>query len=128
MGITNFKGGPSWCYRFMKRNGLSIRARTTQGQQLPPDWEQKTRDFLSFLSNATHEHNIPVEYIINMDEVPLAFDIPATRTVNKIGEKTVPILTTGLYNYYFTINYYDRHTNYDVALCICALFIWMMIV
>ena len=29
MKIENFSGAPSWCFRFMRRKGLSIRARTT---------------------------------------------------------------------------------------------------
>ena len=29
MKIENFKGGPSWCFRFMQRKALSVRARTT---------------------------------------------------------------------------------------------------
>ncbi|KAJ1185329.1 hypothetical protein NDU88_002123 [Pleurodeles waltl] len=29
MKIEHFQGGPSWCFRFMKRRHLSIRARTT---------------------------------------------------------------------------------------------------
>ena len=32
-GLTNFIGGPAWCHRFMKRNDLSVRARTTVGRQ-----------------------------------------------------------------------------------------------
>ena len=35
MNITDFAGGPSWCYRFMQRNHLSIRARTMVCQKLP---------------------------------------------------------------------------------------------
>lgn len=29
MNLTDFAGGRSWCFRFMQRNRLSIRARTT---------------------------------------------------------------------------------------------------
>uniref|UniRef100_A0AAQ4PK96 HTH CENPB-type domain-containing protein n=2 Tax=Gasterosteus aculeatus TaxID=69293 RepID=A0AAQ4PK96_GASAC len=31
--ISEFRGGPSWCFRFMKRRHLSIRTRTTVSQQ-----------------------------------------------------------------------------------------------
>ncbi|KAJ0001031.1 hypothetical protein NQD34_006051 [Periophthalmus magnuspinnatus] len=41
MKIKDFRGGPSCCFRFMKRKGLSVRARTTLCQQLPPDYKEK---------------------------------------------------------------------------------------
>uniref|UniRef100_A0A8C5WM40 HTH CENPB-type domain-containing protein n=1 Tax=Leptobrachium leishanense TaxID=445787 RepID=A0A8C5WM40_9ANUR len=41
MEINDFRGGPSWCFRFMKRRNLSIRTRTTISQQLPKDYEEK---------------------------------------------------------------------------------------
>uniref|UniRef100_A0A674MTW5 HTH CENPB-type domain-containing protein n=1 Tax=Takifugu rubripes TaxID=31033 RepID=A0A674MTW5_TAKRU len=39
--IQDFKGGPSWCLRFMKRKGLSIRTRTTLCQQLHPEYKEQ---------------------------------------------------------------------------------------
>lgn len=41
------------------------------------------------------DYYIPSESIINMDEVPLTFDLPLTRTVNKQGESTITVRTTG---------------------------------
>ena len=50
MKIENFKGGsPNWVVKFMKRNKLSVRARTTAGQALPPEWEKKMDDFKTFV-------------------------------------------------------------------------------
>jgi hypothetical protein len=79
----------------MKRHELSIRARTTQGQQLPPNWQQKQELFVKFTNDAIKERNVRPRNVVNMDEVPLSFDIPANRTVHTVGERTVPILTTG---------------------------------
>ena len=36
-----FKASNHWCQRFMKRNGLSLRQKTTLAQRLPPDYEEK---------------------------------------------------------------------------------------
>ena len=47
MNVAEFVGGPSWCNRFMRRNHLSVRARTTVGQKLPDDWEEKVVNFTS---------------------------------------------------------------------------------
>ena len=95
MKIEDFLGGPSWCLRFMKRKGLSIRARTTVCQQLPPDYEEKISNFREFTQRNIKEYSIGPDEIINMDEVPLTFDLPLTRTVNKKGESSITLRTTG---------------------------------
>lgn len=93
--IPNFKGGPSWCLRFMKRKGLSVRTRTTLCQQLPPDYEEQVANFHKFIQKKIEENSIGPDDIKNMDEVPLTFDLPLTRTVNKKGEASVTLKTTG---------------------------------
>ena len=64
-------------------------------QQLPADFEEKMDKFKKFTSDAIAEHNIDPSHIINMDEVPLAFDLPLQRTVAPKGESTVNLRTTG---------------------------------
>ncbi|KAJ4941028.1 hypothetical protein JOQ06_027315, partial [Pogonophryne albipinna] len=95
MKSENFRGGPSWCFRFMRRKGLSIRARTTVCQQLPPDYQEKITNFGEFTQRKIEEYSIGPDQIINMDEVPLTFDLPLTRTVNKKGESSITLRTTG---------------------------------
>ena len=56
MNVTEFIGGPSWCSRFMRRNRLSVRSRTTVGQKLPNDWEEKVTNFCQFVSRRKDEH------------------------------------------------------------------------
>ena len=41
------------------------------------------------------EYNILDKEIINMDEVPLTFDMSMSHTVDKVGQKTINIKTTG---------------------------------
>ena len=100
--IEDFTGGPSWCLRFMRRKGLSIRARTTVCQQLPPDYEEKVTNFHKFTQTKIAENSIGPDEIINMDEVPLTFDLPLTRTVNEKGESSVTLKTTGHERTHFT--------------------------
>lgn len=102
MNIKDFKGGPSWCFRFMKRKNLSIRARTTLCQQLPPDYQEKVENFHKFVEKKIQENSIGPDDIINMDEVPLTFDLPLTRTVNKTGASSVLLKTTGHERTHFT--------------------------
>ncbi|KAG5263266.1 hypothetical protein AALO_G00262940 [Alosa alosa] len=95
MNIDAFRGGPSWCFRFMKRRNLSIRTRTTVSQQLPKDYKEKLATFRAYCKNKITEKKIQPEHITNMDEVPLTFDIPVNRTVETTGTRTVSIRTTG---------------------------------
>ena len=102
MRYEDFRGGPSWCFRFMRRKGLSIRVRTTLCQQLPPDYEEKVLNFRKYTDAKIAEHSIAPHDIINMDEVPLTFDLPLTRTVNRKGESSVTLKTTGHEKTHFT--------------------------
>ena len=101
--IDNFKGNPSWCYRFMKRKNLAIRQRTTLAQQLPVDHVEKLQSFRTFVQKQIAEHKIGNDNIINMDEVPLTFDIPMNRTVEKKGTSSITIRTTGHEKSSFTV-------------------------
>ena len=91
----HFKAGNHWCQRFMKRNGLSLRQKTTLAQRLPDDYEEKIVRFHRYIIDRRKEHNFPLHLIANMDETPLTFDMPPNRTVNNTGEKTIKIRTTG---------------------------------
>ncbi|XP_013880698.1 uncharacterized protein LOC106529748 [Austrofundulus limnaeus] len=103
LNINDFRGGPSWCFRFMKRRNLSIHTRTTVSQQLPADYQEKLANFRTYCRNKITEKKIRPEHIINMDEVPLTFDIPVNRTVDKTGARTVNVRTTGNEKSSFTV-------------------------
>lgn len=103
MKINDFQGGPSWCFRFMKRRHLSIRTRTTTSQQLPKDYEERMAIFRTYCKDKIIEKKIQPDHITNMDEVPLTFDIPVNRTVEKTGTSTVCIRTTGNEKSSFTV-------------------------
>uniref|UniRef100_A0A803J700 HTH CENPB-type domain-containing protein n=1 Tax=Xenopus tropicalis TaxID=8364 RepID=A0A803J700_XENTR len=54
-GIQDFTGSPSWCYRFMKRSGFSMRTKTRIAQKMPKEYESKILSFHKFkcgISNA----------------------------------------------------------------------------
>lgn len=101
--IVDFKGGVHWVYKFMKRNQLSVRARTTVGQHLPENWEKTIQNFHEFVTKEIRELDLSPASIINMDEVPMSFDIPSTRCVAETGSKTVKIATTGHERTFFTV-------------------------
>lgn len=93
LGLVNFVGQPSWCYNFMKRNNLSNRCITSIGQKLPIDWEAKVENFRKFIIDNSHDTEL--YNIGNMDEVPISFDLPKSRTVNLKGAKEITVCTTG---------------------------------
>lgn len=110
MKLEDFRGGSAnWIYKFMKCNNLAVRIRTTVGQKLPQDWEQKMDDFHEFVQKERDQLQLENCDVINMDEVPMSFDIPASRSVADKGVKTVAIDTTG-----------HERTNFTVVLACSA--------
>ena len=59
--------------------------------------------FRNFTSEQITENFITPDSIVNMDEVPLTFDMPLTRTINKKGESSVNLKTTGHEKTHFTV-------------------------
>ncbi|KAJ0023466.1 hypothetical protein NQD34_003365 [Periophthalmus magnuspinnatus] len=103
MNINDFAGGPSWCYRFMHRNRLSIRARTTMSQNLPVDFQAKVNSFREFFEKQVTEHNVTPDHIINMDEVPLTLEFSMGQSVAEKEQKSVNQVTTGHEKSQFTV-------------------------
>ncbi|GFV50434.1 hypothetical protein TNCV_626771 [Trichonephila clavipes] len=62
-------------------------SRSAVGQKLPDDWEKQSDDFLTFCKQIIVENNFTEDLIFSMDEVPLSFDIPPTRTVDVQGAR-----------------------------------------
>ncbi|OOY49140.1 hypothetical protein BOV97_13080 [Solemya velum gill symbiont] len=91
----DFKASDGWLQKFKRRFGLSTRQRTSIGQKLPDDSEEKLMSFHKFVLSLRRQHEYPLSDIFNMDETPLRFDMPETRTLSFAGEKTVHIKTTG---------------------------------
>ena len=50
--ITNFAGTPSWCNRFMRRNGLCMCTKTTISQKLPREYGRKITEFHKYEKEA----------------------------------------------------------------------------
>ena len=64
------------------------------------------RSNLSFMKQVKElrkAHNFSPDMIINMDETPLYFDMPASHTVNKKGERQIRVKSTGAEKRCFTV-------------------------
>lgn len=104
---SNFKASSSWANAFMKRHGLSLRAKTSTGQKLPDNWEEKLNSFLNFVHLKITD--VEKSQLGNMDEVPVTFDMPSNYTVHPKGSNAVRIKTTG-----------NEKTGFTVVLCVMA--------
>ena len=104
---NDFTGGAHWCYDFMKRNGFSVRSRTSVGQPLPIDYKETIKNFRRFVMAETN--TIVASNLRNFDEVPVPFDIVGNRTVDVKGKDNVRISLTG-----------HEKTNFTVVLGVTA--------
>lgn len=103
MNIVNFKASAGWCTRFMKRHDLVLRQKTKIAQRLPAELAEKVSSFQRFIIKHRKKNEYRLACIGNMDETPMNFDMPAGKTVNKMGEKTVLVKTTGHEKSRFTV-------------------------
>lgn len=83
----------SFIYRFLARNNHSIRKGTHIGQQLPTNSLDLVYSFLKVIIQNRKMYNIDPEFIINMDETALNYNMPPNTTINKIRAKTIVIKT-----------------------------------
>lgn len=79
----DFQASNGWATRFMRRNGLSLRRRTTLCQRLPEAYEDKIVDFHRFVIRMRHQNNFLLSQIGNADQTPLNFDMPSNTTVEQ---------------------------------------------
>uniref|UniRef100_A0A3Q3FBL7 HTH CENPB-type domain-containing protein n=1 Tax=Labrus bergylta TaxID=56723 RepID=A0A3Q3FBL7_9LABR len=93
LNISEFKSSLGWCRRMMWHNGLALRRRTSLAQHL--DFREKLLSFQRFVIKLRKKHSYPLHQIGNADQTPVYFDMPTSVTVNKKGEKSVLVRSTG---------------------------------
>ena len=91
----SFQGTRGWVQKFMRRNNLSLRAKTSIAQKLPAALEEKMATFIRSVRDIRKELKYPDSMIVNMDETPTYFDTTTNKTINQKGAKTVSIRSTG---------------------------------
>ena len=57
--------------------------------KLPADMEEKIVELHRFVLRARRRHDYQLSHIINTDETPMRFELPATRTLEFTGNRTV---------------------------------------
>ena len=92
------------CYeKFLQRNDLSLRKRTSLSQKLPQQLESKISTFYAQCGKAIKIGKYPLDLIGNMDETPLWFDIVPQRSIVKKGTKSLVIRTSGSEKIHLTV-------------------------
>ena len=92
------KLGWTWCTSVFKRMKWSKRKSTTAKPVLSPGLIKEVGlTFFKQISEAVQADNIPAELIVNIDQTPLPFVLISKYTMNKTGEKSVPVLGTADY-------------------------------
>lgn len=106
---ADFRASRGWVERMMRRNGFSLRRRTTICQKLPGDFDDKLVAFQKYVIGLRRDHDYSFGQIGNADETPVFFDMPSAYTVNEVGAREVRVKTTG----------YEKQ-RVTVMLCITA--------
>ena len=94
-GLTVFVGSRGWLCNFLKRFNLTLRRRTTTGQFMPHDLEDKLYSFVDINKKQRDLHKFEPSMITNMDETSIWADMPSATTIDRRGIQAVPIQTTG---------------------------------
>ena len=90
-----FKASLGWYSNWKRRHSISMRAKTSLAQRLPADMEDKVVEFHRFVLRSRQRWGYDLSRILNMDETPMRFELPATRTLEFTGSRTVPVLSCG---------------------------------
>ena len=98
-----FKASLGWYQNWKRRHSVSFRAKTTLAQRLPDDMEEKVVQFHRFIISARQRVGYPLSCIFNMDETPMRFELPSSRSLEFTGSRTVPVKTCGAEKRSFTV-------------------------
>ena len=98
-----FKASFGWYQNWKRGHSVSFRAKTTLAQRLPEDMEEKIAQFHRFIIAARKRVGYPSSRILNMDETPMRFELPSTRSLEFTGSRTVPVKTCRAEKQSFTV-------------------------
>ncbi len=93
----NFAASDKWLHGFFRRHNLSLRTPTVSTSKLysREALAEELDKFWTSINTNRQNHCIPVNFIGNMDEVAIYYEVPARKVVQKRGSKTVVVKTSG---------------------------------
>lgn len=90
-----FLASDGWLSKFLRRNRFSLRKRTTIAQKRPDDIKDKIISYLLFVKALRQNCSYRDNDIGAADETAISFDPVQNNTVDKVGTKRVPLISTG---------------------------------
>ena len=90
-----FVASRGWLEKFMKRNCLSLRQRTTMAQKDPSQLINKLVAYVLEVRRLTEQYKYAPESIIAMNETAVWADMVSSTTVDVTGKKEICLKTTG---------------------------------
>ncbi|CAG8801267.1 9587_t:CDS:2, partial [Gigaspora margarita] len=90
-----FKMSYRWTVAFIKRNKLALRRHTKISQKLSKQTQELLEKFYKHIAQLKSQKFFELGNILNMDEIPVWFDMASNFTVNLKDEKTVHIRAMG---------------------------------
>ena len=91
----NFDATTGWLFKFMKRNNLSLRRKTSVAQKDPNLLISKIVSYILRVRRLRMKYSYQKSDIIAFDETPVWTDMVSDTTVDVVGKKTVSMKTTG---------------------------------
>ena len=79
-GEDNFGASNGWLDRFTSLHGLTLRSMISVGQEVPSNTKDLAENFLKYVKETRDVKGFELKSIGNMDETPLWFDLPSSRT------------------------------------------------
>lgn len=93
--ITKLTFSQGWLEKFMNRNGLSVRRRTTEGQKRPDQLIDKLCAYILKIRRLRMKMKYELKNIFVMDETAVWNDMISNTTVEKRGAHSVNLKSTG---------------------------------
>lgn len=91
----SFKASRGWVCKFMRRNGLSLRRKTSVSQQDPERMVAKLVSYVIHVRRLQEKHKYRASDIIAMDETQVWCDMISETTIDATGKKSITMKTTG---------------------------------
>jgi hypothetical protein len=89
----------AWVYKFLLRQGLSVRRVTRIGQKLSGHLKEVKDDCAAAIRSRMAPggtlHGLQLKYFINMDQTAVYFEMKGNTTVHAKGEKTISVRDSG---------------------------------
>ena len=90
-----FVASNGWLRNFFNCHRITLRQKMTVCQKLPDVPAPKVSSYLLYLQSKRLKFNLTLQNMGAMDETPIWLDMAADSTVDFVGNKSVPIKTTG---------------------------------